>query len=259
MARYWSGSSLAGKSVIVTGAAQGIGRGISEALGERGASVLLTDINAEKLQSTHDALQEAGFSVSSVVADVSLEASAQIIVDAAIAAFGHLDGLVNNAVSSGFPKPFVDHTRADYDRVFESGPFATFNLMKAAYPHLKANGGGSIVNLGSGAGAAGIPFQATYSGAKEAIRGFSKGAMQEWGPDQIRVNSIAPFALSDGYVSYKAAYPEDFERAVAGVPLRRIGDVHTDVGAVVSFLIGDDATYLTGQTIFIDGGFQSVR
>lgn len=259
MAQYWSSSSLAGKSVIVTGAAQGIGRGIAEALGERGASVLITDINADKLGSTHEALVASGFTVSAVVADVSLAESAPIIVDAAVSAFGHLDALVNNAVASGMPKPFTDHTDADYDRVFTSGPYATFNLMKAAYPHLKRNGGGSIVNLASGAGAAGIPYQATYSAAKEAIRGFSKGAMQEWGPDRIRVNSIAPYALSEGAASWKAAEPESFARSLEGVPLRRIGDVHTDVGAVISFLIGDDATYLTGQTIFVDGGYQSVR
>lgn len=259
MAQYWSSSSLAGKSVIVTGAAQGIGRGIAEALGERGASVLITDINADKLQSTREALEASGFSISSVVADISLAESAPIIVDAAISAFGHLDALVNNAVASGLPKPFTEHTDADYDLVFKTGPYATFNLMKAAYPHLKQNSGGSIVNVGSGAGATGIPFFATYSGAKEAIRGFSKGAMQEWGPDQIRVNVIAPYALSEGAAAWKAAEPENFARSLEGVPLRRIGDVHTDIGAVVSFLVGDDSTYLTGQTIFIDGGYQSVR
>ncbi len=259
MTQYWNSNSLAGKSVIVTGAAQGIGRGIAEALGERGASVLITDINADKLQSAHDSMAASGFTVSSVVADVSLAASAPIIIDAAIRAFGHLDALVNNAVAGVLPGPFTDFTDADYARVFDSGPYATFNLMKAAYPHLKQGGGGSIVNFASGAGTTGIPFQGVYAGAKEAIRGLSKSAMQEWGPEQIRVNMIAPYALSEGAASWKAANPEDFARSLEGVPLRRIGDVHTDVGAVVSFLVGDDATYLTGQTIFVDGGYQSVR
>lgn len=259
MAQYWNSDSLAGKSVVVTGAAQGIGRGIAEALGERGASVLMTDINAEKLQSAHGAMVSSGFAVSSVVADVSLAASAPLIIAAAVNAFGHLDALVNNAIAGNYPTPFTDLTDVDYDRVFNSGPYATFNLMKAAYPYLKLNGGGSIVNFASGAGTTGVPLQGVYAGAKEAIRGLSKVAVQEWGPEQIRVNMIAPFALSDGYVDYKAAYPDDFARAVAGVPMRRIGDVRTDVGAVVCFLIGDDSTFLTGQTIFVDGGYQSVR
>ena len=259
MPQYWSATSLAGKSVIVTGAAQGIGRGIADALTERGASVLITDINADKLAAAHAALEDSGARVESIVADVTAADSAAIIVDAAINAFGRLDGLVNNAISSNLPTPFTDLTTQDYNRVFDSGPYATFNLMKAAYPHLVASGGGSIVNLASGAGTAGIPLMGAYAGAKEAIRGLSKGAMQEWGPDQIRVNMIAPYALSEGAASWKAAFPDDFARSLEGVPLRRIGDVHTDIGAVVSFLIGDDATYLTGQTIFVDGGYQSVR
>ncbi len=259
MPQYWNSASLAGKSVIVTGAAQGIGRGIADALAERGASVFLTDINADKLQAAHAALEQSGASVASLVADITVAESAHLILDAAISAFGHLDGLVNNAISSNLPTPFTDLTDQDYDRVFNSGPYATFNLMKAAYPYLKQGGGGSIVNLASGAGTSGIPLMGAYAGAKEAIRGLSKGAMQEWGPDQIRVNMIAPYALSEGAASWKAAFPDDFARSLEGVPLRRIGDVHTDIGAVVSFLIGDDATYLTGQTIFVDGGYQSVR
>ena len=259
MRQYWNSESLAGKSVIVTGAAQGIGRGIAEALGERGAAVLITDINGEKLKLVHEAMTSSGFIVGSVVTDVSLPVSADVIVDAAVSAFGHLDALVNNAVAGNPPTPFVDLTEADYHRVFNSGPFATFNLMKAAYPHLKDNGGGSIVNFASGAGTAGVPFQGAYAGAKEAIRGLSKSAMQEWGPDQIRVNMIAPYALSEGAAAWKASQPDEFARSLQAVPLRRIGDVRTDVGAVVCFLVGDDADYLTGQTIFVDGGYQSVR
>lgn len=259
MPQYWNSGSLVGKSVIVTGAAQGIGRGIAQALAERGASVLITDINAEKLQAVHEELNEAGWSVASIVADVTLSENAPLIIEAAINAFGHIDGLVNNAIAGNLPGPFTDITDEAYNRVFDSGPYATFTLMKAVYPHLKQNGGGSIVNFASGAGTAGIPFMGAYAGAKEAIRGLSKSAMQEWGPDQIRVNMIAPYALSEGAASWKAAHPEEFARSLEGVPLRRIGDVHSDVGAVVSFLLSDDATYLTGQTIFVDGGYQSVR
>lgn len=258
-AQYWNSGSLAGKSAIVTGAAKGIGRGIVDALTERGASVLLTDIDQERLEEARTELAAAGRDVRAIAADITLPDSAQQIVEAAITEFGHLDALINNAVAGNPPTPFIDLTDADYARVFNSGPYATFLLMKQAYPHLQKNGGGSIINFASGAGAAGEPLFGAYAGAKEAIRGLSKVATIEWGADNIRVNSIAPFALSEGAAGWKQTQPEAFARVMSTIPLKRIGDVHTDVGAMVSFLVGDDSTYLTGQTFFVDGGKNSIR
>jgi NAD(P)-dependent dehydrogenase (short-subunit alcohol dehydrogenase family) len=114
--------------------------------------------------------------------------------------------------------------------------------------------GGSIVNFGSGSGTGGAVGWGGYAGAKEAIRGLSKVAALEWGKDNIRVNTVCPFAESDAVKLWKQFAPEDYEAAIRDVPLERIGDPHTDVGALVAFLLSDDASFITTQTIHVDGG-----
>lgn len=251
---YTHSQSLEGKAVIVTGAGRGIGRGIARFLAQTGARLLLTDIVADNLENASAELREWGAEVDAVVADLSERDSAEIIVDAAISRFGRLDGLVNNAIWINSPMPFVDQTDEIFTRTSDTGPRATFALMKAAHPHLAAAGGGAIVNLGSGAGAAGEEGFAAYGAAKEAIRGMSKVAALEWGIDNIRVNVVMPFANSEGAVAWAKHDPEAFARAMSSIPMRRIGDIEKDVGAVVSFLLGDDSTYVTAQSIYISGG-----
>lgn len=254
-ASYSHGDSLRGKSVIVTGAGRNLGRGISLALGARGASVLLVDIDPVTVAAT---AEEVPGSVS-MVADVRDPATADRIVTTALESFGHLDALVNNAIATRGATPFVDLTDDDYQLVFDTGPRATFALMKAAHPALVSNGGGAIVNLGSAAGAAGRATFGTYGGAKEAVRGLSKVAANEWGPDSIRVNVICPFAAYPGAMRWEREHPEEFAKAMRAIPLGRMGHPEQDVGALVCFLIGDDSRYITGQTIFVDGGSASIR
>jgi NAD(P)-dependent dehydrogenase (short-subunit alcohol dehydrogenase family) len=252
---YARDNALAGKVAIVTGAAQGIGRGITQALTDRGAAVLLVDISAENLASTTQALETAGRAVAQLVSDIREPDAAGHIVQTAVDRFGHLDVLVNNAIATRAAAPLVEHSDADYDLVFETGPRATFRLMKAAYPHLVAAGGGCVINLGSSAGTEGQAGWATYAAAKEAIRGFTKVAATEWGADNIRVNALCPFANSEGAQLWEKYDPESFGAALAKVPLRRIGDTRNDVGALAAFLASDEATYITGQTIMVDGGW----
>jgi NAD(P)-dependent dehydrogenase (short-subunit alcohol dehydrogenase family) len=245
--------------VIVTGAARGIGKGTVAALAGRGASVLMVDINESGLRSAHDALSAGDGKLVAHCADISDPSTAGGVVAAAVAAFGHLDALVNNAIAGQEAKAFVDFTDDCYMTCFDTGPRGTFALMKAAYPHLKARGGGSIVNLGSQAGTNGMPYFAVYGGAKEAIRGLSKVAALEWGQDNIRVNVICPFGNSEGTDEWQANEPDSFNATMEKVPLRRIGDVRDDIGALISFLVGDDSTYITAQTIFVDGGLGTLR
>jgi NAD(P)-dependent dehydrogenase (short-subunit alcohol dehydrogenase family) len=157
------------------------------------------------------------------------------------------------------PKSFMDIAERDFDLAYDVGPRATFLLMQAVYPHLLTAGGGSIVNFGSGSGTAGEPGWGAYAGAKEAIRGMSKVAALEWGRHGICINVVCPFANSDGVQYWQKALPEDYERAISNVPLMRVVDTHSDIGAVVAFLISDDASYLTGQTIHVDGGSGTFR
>jgi NAD(P)-dependent dehydrogenase (short-subunit alcohol dehydrogenase family) len=255
---YAHPDSMRGHVAIVTGAAQGVGKGIATALLERGAAVLVTDVQDEKLAATADELAALG-RVEKVVADLRDPPSARRIVEAAMAAFGTVHGLVNNAIATNEPKAFVDITTEDLALGHDVGPRASFLLMQAVHPLMVAAGGGSIVNLGSGTGTGGEPKWGGYAAAKEAIRGLSKVAALEWGRDDIRVNVICPFAESDGVKLWKSFAPKEYDKAVGRIPMKRIGDVRTDVGALVSFLLSSDATFITGQTIHVDGGIGSFR
>jgi NAD(P)-dependent dehydrogenase (short-subunit alcohol dehydrogenase family) len=255
---YSHPDSMRGHVAIVTGAAQGVGKGVATALLERGASVLLVDIQDEKLSATTTELQEIG-SVAQLVADLRDPDNAQRIAAAAVDAFGTVHGLVNNAIATNEPKSFVDITTEDLALGYDVGPRATFLLMQAVYPLMVEAGGGSIVNLGSGTGTGGEPKWGGYAAAKEGIRGLSKVAALEWGRDNIRVNVICPFAESDGVKFWKSFAPKEYDKAVGRIPMKRIGDVRTDVGALVAFLLGTDATFITGQTIHVDGGIGCFR
>ena len=255
---YSHPDSMRGHVAIVTGGAQGVGKGVAAALLERGASVLLVDVLDEKLAATTEELRAAG-RVEQVAADLRDPDSAQRIVTAAVDAFGTVHGLVNNAIATNEPKAFVDITGEDFALGHEVGPRASFLLMQAVYPLMVAAGGGSIVNLGSGTGTGGEPKWGGYAAAKEAIRGLSKVAALEWGRDNIRVNVVCPFVESDGIKFWKEFAPDDYAKAVKRVPMKRIGDVRDDAGALVSFLLSSDAAFITGQTIHVDGGIGCFR
>ncbi|CAM3229053.1 SDR family NAD(P)-dependent oxidoreductase [Mycobacterium colombiense] len=255
---YSHPDSMRGHAAIVTGAAQGVGKGVATALLERGAEVLLVDIQEEALGRTTTELEAIG-RVEQLVADLRDPDSARRIAAAAVDAFGTVHGLVNNAIATNEPKAFVDITTEDLALGYDVGPRATFLLMQAVHPLMVGAGGGSIVNLGSGTGTGGEPKWGGYAAAKEGIRGLSKVAALEWGRDNIRVNVICPFAESDGVKFWKSFAPKEYEKAVGRVPMKRIGDVRTDVGALVAFLLGSDATFITGQTIHVDGGIGCFR
>lgn len=250
---------LEDRVVIITGAARGVGKGIAQAVTERGGSALLVDRDETLLGETAEQLAAAGHRVSPLTVDLRDENSAERIVQAAVDTFGDVHGLVNNAIATNEPKRFMEITREDYDLVFDVGPRATFELMQAVHPVLLARGGGSVVNLGSGSGTMGKPKFGAYAGAKEAIRGISKVAALEWGRDNIRVNVVCPFAESDGIRAWREMAPDAYERSLRGVPMGHLGDVATDIGPVIAFLLSDEASFITAQTILVDGGAAGFR
>ncbi|MFC8872185.1 SDR family NAD(P)-dependent oxidoreductase [Streptomyces sp. NPDC057148] len=172
--------------------------------------------------------------------------------------FGSVDVLVNNA-SVSRQKPFEDQTDDDWNLAMDTGLYATRNFMLAALPELKKTGNASVVNFGSGAGLNGQPNQASYAAAKEAIRGLSRVAANEWARHDIRVNVVCPMALTAGVAAWAEARPEQYAQSAASVPLGRFGDPDRDVAPIVGFLASDGARYMTGQTVMADHGAVKLR
>ncbi|MDN5794374.1 MAG: SDR family oxidoreductase [Intrasporangium sp.] len=242
------------KVVIVTGGASGIGGAVSRVLIRRGAKVVAVDID----EAAGAVLErEVGDAVTFLAGDVSEDAVARRAVETAVATYGSLTSLVNNAHASRQGR-FVDLTEQDWALSFDTGFTATRQFMRAAYPELRKQGG-SVVNFGSGAGLEGQPTQAAYAAAKEAIRGLSRVAATEWAPEQIRVNVVCPIALTPGVIGWREAYPQMFADVVAKIPLGRFGDPEGDVAPIVAFLVSDDSVYMTGQTLMADGGTTKLR
>lgn len=178
-------------------------------------------------------------------------------VGLAVSRFGKLTGLVNNAHAST-QKSLMELTEEDWALSFGTGFNATLYFMKAAYPEL-VKFGGSIVNFGSGAGLRGMVLQASYAAAKEAIRGLSRVAANEWAKEKIRVNVICPMAHTEGLEQWKTNHPEEYKESAGQIPLNHFGDPEKDIAPVVAFLLSDDSRYMTGQTLMADGGSIMLR
>ncbi len=247
-------SNLDGQVIIVTGGAAGIGGAITSVLVRRGARVVAVDIDAN---AGEEAEKRDPANIAFLQADVSSKAAALDAVDLAISRFGKLTGLVNNAHASR-QKPLMELSEEDWALSFGTGFNATLFFMRAAYPQLLKSGG-SIVNFGSGAGLTGLETQASYAAAKEAIRGLSRVAANEWAKDRIRVNVVCPKAETEGVRKWKASHPEHYQEAASRIPLGYFGDPEKDVAPVVAFLLSDDSRYMTGQTLMADGGSIQLR
>ena len=250
---------LEGKVAVVTGAGQGVGRGIARAMAAEGARCVIAEFNEESGNRVAEELLAAGGKALFVHCDVTRRESVDDAVARTLEAFGQLDVVVNNAQRAPLsPTPVMEHTDEIIDLCFETGFRGTFRFMQAAYPPLKASQG-NVINIASGAGLEGLEGQAAYGATKEAIRALSKSAAREWGRDGIRVNIICPLAKSPGVASLLEQAPEMERRMTAGQPLGRIGECEEDIGPVAVFLASEDARYVTGHTLPADGGSTMVR
>ena len=248
---------LQGKTALITGAGGGIGKGMALAFVKEGAKVAIVDINEELGAKAEKELQVYSPESFFIKGDLMDHQNLYKLVEEAVARFGKLDILVNNAHASR-QKPFVETTQEDLDLSFGTGFYPTFYLMQATYPHLKKTKG-AVINFSSGAGLTGQANQAAYAAAKEAIRAISRNAANEWGPDGINVNLISPIANSPGIQQWKENEPEMFAAMLQKIPMRRLGELEADIGRVAVFLASEDASYITGQTIMVDGGSIMLR
>jgi NAD(P)-dependent dehydrogenase (short-subunit alcohol dehydrogenase family) len=258
---------LTGKTAIITGAgfaalkdgsAGSIGYGIATAYAKEGANLVITGRNVAKLDAARERLEaEHGVGVLTVAADVAAgadnKARVQNVVDQAIERFGRIDVLVNNAQASASGVTLADHTTDQFDLALYSGLYAAFYYMQACYPHLKETRG-SVINFASGAGLFGNYGQCAYAAAKEGIRGLSRVAATEWGPDGINVNVVCPLAWTAALENFKDTYPEAYEANVHMPPMGHYGNVETEIGRVVVQLASPDFKFMSGETITLEGG-----
>lgn len=244
---------LSGKTAIVTGAGQGVGQGIAFSLAAEGARVVVSGRTVEKLEQTVSEIEKRGGTALPVACDVRVEDDLIGAINKAVSEFGALDILVNNAQMVPLGKLLRVSDEA-IDDGWTSGPLAAIRSMRAAYPYLKDTKG-SIVNLASSAAfrwdASGY---GVYGAVKEAIRQVTRAAACEWGKHGIRANCVVPLALSPGMKMWTEHNPEEAAAFVRTVPLGYAGDCEKDIGQTVAWLVSDEARYVTGQTIGLDGG-----
>jgi meso-butanediol dehydrogenase / (S,S)-butanediol dehydrogenase / diacetyl reductase len=249
--------TLDGKRAIVTGGGQGIGRGIALALAAEGAAVALAGRTEAKLLAVAAEIEKPGGTALPVVADMTRPADIQRCVAHTVSRLGGIDILVNNAQIPALGS-ILDVTDSEFTACWESGPLATFRMMKACRPHLRP--GSVIVNLGSSTAVNPLPAgRGVYAAAKAATQTLSRVAAAEWGPEGIRVITVLPAATSPSSEAWRQANPAEYERSMASIPLRRLGDPDREIGPAVAFLCGAGASYITGTTIAVDGGQAYLR
>jgi NAD(P)-dependent dehydrogenase (short-subunit alcohol dehydrogenase family) len=245
--------NLDGKVALVTGAGQGVGQGIALALAAAGAAVVAAGRTEAKVAGTARTIVERGGKAIAVVCDVFKPEDIARTVARTVAELGGIDILVNNAYDGAFG-PLLSLDDEAFMRGIQSGPLASFRFMRACYPHMKARGGGNVVNLVT---AAAVRWDTSnygaYAVAKQAVRALTRAAASEWGRDNIRVNNVAPLASSPALANWIKTNPEarTFFDTVA---LKRVGDCEADIGRAVAALVGPEMGYLTGATIPLDGG-----
>lgn len=240
---------LHGRVAVVTGAADGIGAGIARAFAAEGARVLLADVDAERGRAVAQEIEGLFSPV-----DVTDRDQVEAMVDTAVTRLGGIDVLVNNAWGAGDVGRVESKTDAMLERGLAMGFYGPFWAMRAAFPHMRRAGWGRVVNMCSLNGVNAHIGTLEYNAAKEALRTMTRTAAREWAPTGVVVNAICPGARSAAFLRMAAAHPEIAATAEAANPMGRLGDPLTDIAPVAVFLASDDCRYVTGNTLYVDGG-----
>lgn len=248
---------FSGKAALVTGGGGGLGLAIAEALGREGASVAILDANPAAVDAGLQVLGHAGLTVRGDVVDVRDAEAVRAAVDGAAAAFGHLDILIAAAGGSlGTPRDLEDISPDDLDLVIDVNIKGTYHCAAACVPHMRAAGGGSIVTFSSIGGRSTSPVTGIpYAAAKAGILGLTRRLAREVGPDNIRVNAIAPGLFLTGRLQgmFDAMSEHDRNEVLDSIPLRRMPAITECVDPVL-FLASDQSSYITGAVVDVNGG-----
>lgn len=245
---------LRDKTAVITGAGMGIGRGLARRFAAEGAKVVVNDLNPQAGEKTTAEIIQTGAEAVFSQSDVGNRDGAVAPVQCCVAEWGKIDILINNAWGGGKVSRAETKTDEGMLRAFAVGPLAAWWAMTEAFDHMKANGGGSIINFGSLNGVNAHMYTVEYNMAKESIRALSRTVAVEWGPHNIRCNVICPAAATESYEAFRSANPELAEELNQQKPIPRMGDPETDIAGAALFLATEDSAYVTGNTLFVDGG-----
>jgi NAD(P)-dependent dehydrogenase (short-subunit alcohol dehydrogenase family) len=242
---------LEGRVAVITGAGEGIGAAMARRFAEEGARILVAEIDPERGKAIADELGEAGLFVR---IDAGVKEEVEAMIATAVDHWGTLDILVNNAWGGGSMSRVEKKTVEIMDHGLSLGFLGPFWAMVAAFPIMKEKGYGRIINICSLNGVNAHMGTVEYNTGKEALRTATRTAAREWAPYGIVANVICPAAKSAAFASTMAAHPELVAAADAANPMGRMGDCYEDISPVALFLASEGCRYLTGNTLFVDGG-----
>ena len=245
---------LAGRAALITGAADGIGQGMARRFAKEGAALLVVDFDADKGEETVRQLEALGARAAFFRCDVTDKAQVQAAIAACVEHFGSVDVLVNNAYRGQGTGRIESKSDAVFANSMDICLYAAKWSMEAAFPHMRGRGWGRIINIASLNGVNAHMGTAEYNVGKEALRAYTRSAAREWAGYGICANVICPAAVSASYRKFAEMAPDMAAATSAANPMGRMGDPDTDIGGVALFLASEDARYLTGNTLFVDGG-----
>jgi NAD(P)-dependent dehydrogenase (short-subunit alcohol dehydrogenase family) len=246
-------TGFTGKVCLVTGAGNGIGRAIASGLARRGATVAALDLDEAAAKRTAAAITTAGGTATAVPVDIADEDSVGDAIATIVAVFGALDVAVNNAGVPASPQELTEVTAQEWERVLRVDLTGTFFCLKHEIPELRRSGGGAIVNIASGAGLHAIPCSAAYVASKHGVIGLTKAAAVDHARDGIRVNALAPGMTRTAALDRHAAGTAMIAAHEALTPLGRLA-TPDEVADAAIWLCSDEAAYVTGTTLAVDGG-----
>jgi hypothetical protein len=243
--------TLAGKGVVITGAAAGIGRETSLYLAEQGVRVVVSDIDADGGKAVAEEITAAGGAAEFVACDISSEPEVESLIERSVSFLGGLDFAVNNAGFADHPGFLHDLPVETWDKVVATDLRGTFLCMRAELRVMHAAGHGVIVNMASNAGVKNAPSMAAYTSAKHGVVGLTKNAALQYARHGIRINAVCPGTVRTPGI---AAFPEENQKAWSEmIPMGRMGTTE-EIAACVAFLLSDQAGFMTGAELLVDGG-----